>query len=102
MEFCPKCGSVILVTDGKARCAKCNYKPKGVFKVQSSKDIKKSEGVLVIDEKKLNTYPIVDMSCLKCKEKKAYFWILQTRSAGEPETKFYRCVKCEHTWREYR
>ncbi|PJB93879.1 transcription factor S, partial [Candidatus Pacearchaeota archaeon CG_4_9_14_0_8_um_filter_35_24] len=22
--------------------------------------------------------------------------------ADESETKFYRCTKCDHTWREYR
>ncbi|PJB94591.1 transcription factor S, partial [Candidatus Pacearchaeota archaeon CG_4_9_14_0_8_um_filter_35_24] len=25
-----------------------------------------------------------------------------TRAADESETKFYRCTKCDHTWREYR
>jgi DNA-directed RNA polymerase subunit M len=25
----------------------------------------------------------------------------QTRAADEPETKIYRCVKCQHSWREY-
>ncbi|PIO07920.1 transcription factor S, partial [Candidatus Pacearchaeota archaeon CG10_big_fil_rev_8_21_14_0_10_35_219] len=32
----------------------------------------------------------------------AYFWTMQTRAADESETKFYRCTKCDHTWREYR
>ncbi|NCN99103.1 transcription factor S [Candidatus Pacearchaeota archaeon] len=103
MEFCPKCGSIILVTDKKkAVCAKCNYRPKGRIKIQTSKDIAKREEIKVIDEKKLNTYPIVEMKCSECKHGKAYFWTMQTRAADESETKFYRCTKCDHTWREYR
>lgn len=86
----------------KASCAKCGYKPKGHIKIQSSKDIERSGGIHVIDEKKLNTYPVVKNKCPKCKTPDAYFWTMQTRAADESETKFYRCIKCEHTWREYR
>ncbi|MBI2112883.1 transcription factor S, partial [Candidatus Woesearchaeota archaeon] len=25
----------------------------------------------------------------------------QTRGADEPETRFFRCTKCNYTWREY-
>ena len=103
MEFCPKCGSIILVKDNKkAACAKCNYKPKGRVKIQASEKIEKQEKVAVIEEKKLNTYPKVEIRCPECKNKKAYFWTMQTRSSDEAETKFYKCVKCEHTWRVYR
>lgn len=64
----------------------------------------KSEGVAVVDEKKTNTYPKVQIKCPKCKYKEAYFWTLQTRAGDESETKFYKCanLKCEHTWRQYR
>ncbi|MBI2108536.1 transcription factor S, partial [Candidatus Woesearchaeota archaeon] len=31
----------------------------------------------------------------------AYFWLVQTRAGDEPETKFLRCEKCSHTWRDY-
>lgn len=102
MEFCPKCGSVILVVDKKANCAKCSYKPKGNVKISSSQKMAKNAGVVVIKEKELNTYPVVDMKCPECKNKDAYFWTLQTRSSDESETKFYKCTKCEHTWRVYR
>ncbi len=103
MEFCPKCGSMILVTDKqKAVCAKCNYRPKGKIKIQASQEIEKAKKIPVIDEKKLNTYPVVAMKCPECKYHESYFWTMQTRAADESETKFYRCTKCEHTWRNYR
>ncbi len=102
MEFCPKCGSVILLNDKKAVCAKCGYKPKGPVKIQSSEKMDNAKTVAVINEKQLNTYPIVQIKCPECKHGEAFFWTLQTRSSDESETKFYKCAKCEHTWRVYR
>jgi transcription factor S len=102
MEFCPKCGSIILVKEGKAACAKCGHKPKGRVKIEASEKVEKKLGVAVINEKQSNTYPIVKMKCSECGNKEAYFWTMQTRASDESETKFYRCTKCEHTWRVYR
>jgi len=102
MEFCDKCGSVILVEDKKAKCAKCGHKPKGKVKIQSSELIEKSKGVTIVDENKVSTHPVVEIKCPSCKNKEAFFWTLQTRAADESETKFYKCKKCDHTWREYR
>ncbi len=102
MEFCPKCGSIILIKEKKAACAKCGYKPKGHIKIKSSEKIERTEGVAVIDENKLNTYPVVEIKCPKCKNKEAFFWTMQTRSSDEAETKFYKCTECEHTWRVYK
>ena len=103
MEFCPKCGTIILITDRKkAICAKCGFRPKGRVKIQASEKIENKSNVKVIDEKKFSTYPKVKIKCPKCKHDESYFWTLQTRASDESETKFYKCVKCEHTWREYR
>ena len=56
--------------------------------------------VVLIKEKKVNL-PKVDANCPKCKNNKAYFWIEQTRSSDEAPTRFYKCTKCGHVWREY-
>ncbi len=102
MEFCPKCGSVILVQDKKASCAKCGYKPKSPIKIQASEKFDKRSSVAVINEKELTTYPKVQIKCPQCKHGEAFFWTLQTRSSDESETKFYKCTKCNHAWRVYR
>lgn len=102
MEFCQKCGAIIIVKDDKAACAACGYRPKKVPKIKASEKIEKKEQVAVIKEEEANTYPIVDIKCPKCKHNQAYFWTMQTRAADESETKFYKCTKCKHTWRVYR
>ena len=102
MEFCEKCGGVILVQEGKAACMSCGHKLKKKPKIESSEKAEKRADIEVIKEGADNTYPTVEMECPKCKNKKAYFWTLQTRAADESETKFYKCTKCKHTWRKYR
>ncbi len=102
MEFCHKCGGIIIVKDNKAVCAACGIKSAKKPKIEVSEKIEKHELVAVIDEEEDNTYPVIDMVCPKCKHKKAYFWTTQTRASDESETKFYKCTKCKHTWRKYR
>jgi DNA-directed RNA polymerase III subunit RPC11 len=38
--------------------------------------------------------------CAKCNHTRAYFTQHQLRSADEPMTIFYKCVKCGNRWRE--
>ena len=102
MEFCEKCGAIIIVEEDKAFCPSCNHKQKKKPRIEASENIAKKESISVIKEDADNTYPIVDMECSKCGNKKAYFWTTQTRASDESETKFYKCVKCLHTWRKYR
>ena len=45
--------------------------------------------------------PTTAIDCPKCGNNDAYWWMLQTRSADEATTQFYRCTKCGHTWRNY-
>ena len=48
-----------------------------------------------------DTMPTIEIECEKCGNNEAVWWMLQTRSADEPTTQFYRCTKCEYTWRNY-
>lgn len=102
MEFCEKCGSIIIEKEGKFVCAKCGYRPRKKIKIEASEKIKKGFAVDVIKEKESNIYPVVEMTCPNCKHGQAYFWTMQTRAGDESETKFYQCTKCRHTWRKYR
>ena len=49
----------------------------------------------------IEALPTTAIECPKCKNGTAFWWMLQTRSADEPTTQFYRCTKCGHTWRNY-
>jgi len=104
MEFCPKCGSVLVQKKKNDGCARCGYSAKSRTKIKTSEKLETKKEVAVVKEKDLEVYPIIDLekACEKCKNKKAFFWTLQTRSTDEAETKFFKCTKCEHTWREYR
>ena len=102
MEFCHKCGSIIIVKDDRAVCAACGTRIQKKLKIEASEKIGKHETVAIINEENDTAYPIVEIACPECKNKKAYFWTMQTRSSDEAETKFYRCAKCKHTWRKYR
>lgn len=102
MEFCPKCGSVILEKDKKFKCAKCNYSPKGKIKIESNEVLTAKKEIGIIKDKDTDVFPTTTATCAKCGHREAYHWSSQTRSADEAETQFFRCTKCKHTWREYR
>ena len=102
MEFCTRCGGMILVKDNKAACASCGLKLKRKPKIEASEKIKIKETIAVVKEGQDETSPVVEITCPKCKNKKAHFWTMQTRASDESETKFYKCTKCKHTWRVYR
>jgi DNA-directed RNA polymerase subunit M len=47
-----------------------------------------------------STLPLTDEVCPQCGHGKAYWWTKQMRASDEPETKFLKCEKCKHTWRD--
>ena len=100
--FCPKCGAILLpkVVGGKRMMAcSCGYKSDGSITLKE--EVKAAKKLDVVD-KENETLPLTDNPCKKCGHKKSYFWELQTRSADEPSTRFYKCEKCKHVWREYK
>jgi len=101
--FCPKCGSILMPTekDGKqVKACSCGYEEGGPVEFSEKKDTKAKE--IPIIEKEEEIHPITNEDeCPKCGNREARWWTIQTRSADEPETKFFKCTKCKKTWRDY-
>ncbi|MEM3675794.1 MAG: transcription factor S [Thermoplasmataceae archaeon] len=100
--FCPKCGSLMSPNGGKMVCSHCGYTISN-SKSGSTKIVNRSapKEVIMIKEEKMTEPLDSDAVCPKCHEKGAYYLLKQTRSADEPETKFYTCASCGYRWREY-
>ena len=101
MEFCPKCGAVLIQKAKNAGCPRCNYSAKEKLKIRVSEKFEEKKDIAVV-KNDFDTHPIVDEKCKKCGNNKSYFWTMQTRAGDEAETKFFKCVKCKHTWKNYR
>ena len=114
MEFCPECGMRLTPTKKKEqkktllllKCPKCGYKkPTTPEAVPHPKTMEHSnqENIAIIGKKelKLRTLPTVQTECPKCGNNLAYVWQVQTRGSDESSTQFFRCTKCNFTFREY-
>ena len=82
-------------------CPKCGYRSKEKIKIVSSEKSSKDSRINVLHEKDSNVWPTVTETCPKCGHNKAYYFSAQMRSGDEAETRFFRCVKCNNSWREY-
>jgi len=102
MEFCPKCGAVLIAKRKNYGCPRCSYSSKGKVKLMISEKIEGKKKIAVINQKDTETHPITAETCKKCNNPNSFFWTIQTRSGDEAETKFFKCTKCSHTWRDYR
>lgn len=101
--FCPKCKGLMRPKENEWVCNRCDYKKKMEREDKEKKIVseqkKKSTAVI---EKEIETLPLDEtVLCPKCDSRGAYWMLRQTRSADEPETRFYICKKCGHRWREY-
>ncbi len=100
-EFCGECGGLMMPKDKKLVCTKCGSEKE----ILNTKDFKlihtkeKKDKILILEN--IKTLPTFEIECEKCGNMLAEWWLRQTRGADEPETRFFRCTKCRHTWREY-
>ncbi len=113
VNFCPECSGLLRkkIEENKAFLAcRCGYKEEispEAQKKENEKNIKKKkkefEKKLIVVSKKDKITPNLKVIriCPKCSYKEAETWQEQTRSADEPSTTFFRCLKCRYTWREY-
>ena len=80
MKFCPKC-EARLKKDSATSILSC-----------PTEDCTYTEGGPKIEKQSVSQETGTDF---------LVWWMLQTRSADEPTTQFFRCTKCQHTWRNY-
>ncbi len=100
MEFCPKCGSILIMKKKRFGCLRCNYIAKQKVNMEVKEEIKGYPSVAVVNDMDKEIYPMTDYTCEKCGNKKAYFWLRQMRAGDESESKFFKCTKCKNIVRE--
>jgi len=102
MMFCPKCKSLMMPKSEKGQslmvCA-CGHRVKKENAGAIKEKVTQHKEVTVVD-KEIQVLPKTEIICLKCNHKEAYWWEQQIRSADEPATRFYKCAKCSHVWRD--
>ena len=104
MMFCPKCGSILLPRkekNGTVLSCSCGFSQKNKEKIELKEKMDKKQEIEAVDED-YEVHPLTEAECPKCGHNKAYFWEVQTRASDEPATKFMKCQKCKHIWRDYK
>ncbi len=103
MKFCPKCEVKLKKSDTGLQCPKCNYVEGEISEQTEQVEVEQhnSEFNILAENEGEETLPTIKIECEKCGHDEAVWWMLQTRSADEPTTQFYRCTKCRYTWRNY-
>ena len=103
--FCPKCGTRVTLEESsdchRLSCQTCPYVHRITQSIVNRKypKLKEVDEVLTDSTVWLNV-DSTEEKCPKCDHMRAYFMQLQTRSADEPMTTFYRCCKCTHRWKD--
>ncbi|GAB6286908.1 MAG: transcription factor S [Methanoregula sp.] len=97
---------MLISSGGQLKCRKCGYNRKIVDtdQKQMSRTVDRKEKTITIvddEEEDLKTMPTIQIKCPKCDNNLAIWWLRQLRAADESEVRFFRCTKCDHTWRQY-
>ena len=111
VDFCPKCSNLLRKKRENSKVflvCRCGYKQdiennneELKKKIQEKKQTLEENLIVVSEEDKISIHPKVISICPKCSHSEAEAWQEQTRSADEPSTSFFKCLKCKYTWREY-
>lgn len=105
MHFCPVCGNLLLIEEGSVGmrfcCPTCPYLRNIEKKYSSKVKMKRKEVDDVLGGS--DAWENVDRTtakCPYCSHDTAFFMQIQIRSADEPSTNFYKCVKCMRQWND--
>ncbi len=105
MLFCPKCKSIMMPKKEKGKTilvCSCGYTHSAEEVKLSETKRKEEKREICAVEREIEVMPKTEAECSRCGNKEAYTWEVQTRAGDEPPTKFLRCTKCRHTWRDYK
>lgn len=103
--FCPTCANILVVQEGPTGfrfvCCTCPFVHNIRHKISSRVYPKQKEVDDVLGGAAAwENVESTEETCPKCGHAKAYFLQIQTRSADEPMTTFYKCAGCSHRWKE--
>ena len=106
MLFCPTCGNMLVVTqpggpssDVVAMCHTCPYKHTIQDRMTTYVPIERKVVSDVLGQDWDNA-PKIETVCPKCSHRIACYFQIQIRSADEPMTTFYKCMKCGSQWND--
>lgn len=107
--FCPHDKTLMRMSNGVLTCPKCGAtkEPGASLVVKTPDPVEKvrnkfSDLGVIEDPSKYDfmVHPIDDSQwCGRCGNRGAYYYLMQTRKADEPTTRFYRCTKCGKQWK---
>jgi DNA-directed RNA polymerase III subunit RPC11 len=104
--FCPNCSNLLSLcksptSDNELSCFACPYVHKIETSVTKTKRfVKKAVDDILGGSGAWDNVDSTLITCSKCEHDRAYFLMIQIRSADEPMSIFYRCCSCSHQWRE--
>lgn len=107
LMFCPNCANALAVEEGlnclRFACSTCPY----VYNISQRMGSRIYPKLKEVDDvlggaAAWDNVDSTEERCPKCFHPRAYFVQIQTRSADEPMTTFYKCCnrQCGHRWRE--
>jgi len=107
LMFCPTCANILQVEEGpnclRFSCSTCPY-IHNIGKRIGSRTYPKLKQVddVLGGSAAWENVDHTEATCPLCSHAKAFFMQIQTRSADEPMTTFYKCCKqeCGHRWRD--
>ena len=105
--FCPTCANILECEEGqncfRFACSTCPYIYNITRRISNRTYTKLKEVDDVLGGAAAwENVDSTDAKCPQCENKRAYFMQIQTRSADEPMTTFYKCTEqeCGHRWRD--
>jgi DNA-directed RNA polymerase III subunit RPC11 len=105
MHFCPNCGNLLLIERGletmRFCCPTCvyNYDITRAYVSEVQLKHKKIDEDVFGGEEAWKNADRTQATCPRCGHQEAYYMQIQTRSADEPMTIFYRCAECKEHYK---